>query len=717
MRRYRTEIAATLALAGATVLILCGVCRNGFVNYDDTPYVTDNPQVKQGLTLAAIRWAFTTTACYNWHPLTWLSLQLDQELFGGAAWGYHLTNLLFHTASACLLFAILRFLTGAVWPSVFAAALFALHPLHVESVAWIAERKDVLSTFFWMLTILAYASYATRPSHTRLWVTVGVFAVGLMAKPMLVTLPFVLLLLDYWPLKRFGQEDAARRPGRVRWQALLPPRRLLWEKLPFFTLSAISCLITYSAQSTGGAVISLGRLGLSQRLAHALVVWVVYIYKAIWPHKLSVFYPYDANPYLYGQALLAGLLLIAITVFTVLQSDRRPYLAVGWLWYLGTLVPVIGLIQVGGQACADRYTYIPLIGLFVIFAWGLSECAGRRHGQAAVSILAAGVLVCCGVISWRQVQVWHDSASLWTHALAITDRNPVAHNNLGVHLAKTDPEAARAHYRQARHLNPNYADPCYNLAVLATKEGKTDEALNLYTELVRLKPRDPDAYTNLGVLLEGRGNLRAAIAQFLKALEIDPDCGFAHVSLGSAREKQGNVMEAAKHYRQALSLNSANAEARAGLGSVLMKQGDSAAARAQFAEALRLEPNAQAENKIGVALERAGHTNEAVSHYREALQLQPDFEVALYNLGTILGKAGKLDEAAGHLTRALQINPDYAQAHYSLGIVREEQGDIAGAVVHFGEACRLRPDADFYRTALEEARNKQKAVANSEGKR
>jgi tetratricopeptide (TPR) repeat protein len=586
MRRYRTEILVGLLLVTATLLAYWPALFNDFVYYDDHVYVTENPQVKEGLTDSTIRWALTSGYfdsiphrfyAANWHPLTWLSLQLDSQLYRSKAWGFHLTSILLHIANAVLLFAALRQMTKAIWPSAFVAALFAEHPLHVESVAWVAERKDVLSTFFWMLTLLAYGHYASKPSRGRLAVVVGVFALGLTAKPMLVTLPFVLLLLDYWPLGRFGLDKTAAHGSGKRttvqttktWLRLIPPRSLVREKMPLFILSAVSCVVTLIAQSSGGAVISLEHLPVQERLANALNAWVVYIGKMCWPQGLSVFYPYDHSISLYWHALVAGVVLVGLSVFAYRQLERRPYIAVGWLWYVGTLIPVIGLVQVGDQAYADRYTYIPLIGLFLMLAWGIPDLlAGWRLQEIVLTSLGITLVLSCVLYSWLQVHYWQDDLTLWAHALEVNPENAVAHNNLAIDLSKLgNLEDSLGHFDAAVRIDPRY---------VGARENRQKAQAQIYF--------------SRATSLSAKGDLDGAISSFQALLRLVPDDVVAHYELGSLFAQQESWGEAAAAYRRALGIQPGLLPAHCGLALALSRTGQNEAAQEEYQKAFKLDP-------------------------------------------------------------------------------------------------------------------------------
>ncbi len=451
-RTKKRLLIISLLLIIATFMAFWQVTHCDFINFDDPEYVTDNRHVQDGLTVEGILWAFTTGHAANWHPLTWISHMVDVQLFGLQPGWHHLTNLLFHLANTLLLFLVLNRMTKALWQSAFVAALFALHPLHVESVAWVAERKDVLSTFFWMLTMGMYVSYVARPGLTRYLTLLLCFALGLMAKPMLVTLPFVLLLLDYWPLQRLEQKkppQEVRKPlskDKKRTPPVKAPvqpvdhwpliRPLLTEKIPLFVLAVLSSIVTYLVQHHGGAVESLEAFPPSARVANAFVSYSTYMVKMLWPTNLAVFYPHPRWWPLW-QVLGSVVLLIAITVLAIRGAKKRPYAAVGWLWYVGTLVPVIGVVQVGSQAMADRYTYIPLVGLFIIVAWAVPELLKKwPYRKEALIVLSALCLLCLFLVTWRQVGYWRNSIALYDHALEVTDANSLIHNNRGTAYSK-----------------------------------------------------------------------------------------------------------------------------------------------------------------------------------------------------------------------------------------------------------------------------------------
>jgi len=561
------------------------VRQHGFVNLDDAQYVSDNPAVSGGLSGRGVSWAFTTRHAGNWHPLTWLSHMLDVELYGMNAGPHHLTSLLVHVANAVLLFGLLHRMTGALFRSAFVAALFALHPLHVESVAWVAERKDVLSTLFFLLTIRAYLAYVRRPRPSRYALVLVLFALGLMAKPMLVTLPFVLLLLDYWPL------------GRA------PSRRLVVEKLPMLALALASSIVTFLVQQRAGAVKGLDALPLDHRLANAVMAYAAYIGKMLWPAQLAAIYPYPASrPGWLVAGAAAG--LIAVTVLTLRAARRHPYLPVGWLWYLGTLVPVIGLVQVGSQPMADRYTYVPLIGLFLIAAWGIPDLLARwPHRDLALGVAAGLVILGCTVAARGQVTHWRSSIALWQHALQVTTENPRAHNNLGHALARDGRGSeAIARYTEALRIKPDYAEAHNNLGFTLAEQGRASEAMGHYYEALRVLPDYVEAHNNLGVALAGEGNADGAIQHLSDAVRIEPGRAEAHNNLGAVLAGQGRLEDAIRHLAVAVELRPGYADAQRNL--------------------------AMAHYEWAVTLAEQGRTSEAVGHLESVLKLDPSHEQA-----------------------------------------------------------------------------------------
>jgi tetratricopeptide (TPR) repeat protein len=631
-----------ILLAVAVIATFQRVSQCDFISYDDREYLTENPNIRNGVTIEAIRWAFTTGYAANWHPLTWISHMLDVRIFGLNPHWHHLVNLLFHIANTLLLFFLFYKMTKEPWKCGFVAAMFAVHPLHVESVAWVAERKDVLSTFFWMLTMAAYIRYVERLRVKNYLYILVFFGLGLMAKPMLVTLPFVLLLLDYWPLKRFGpylrpsemadpehaaqatpqvsrggpneniyptakRRKSARKPipapspaqasqgvmtqgkmegWRSRWALV---RQSVREKIPLFALATLSCIATFIAQQKGGAVQSTELFSPGARIANALVSYVLYIAKTIWPVDLAVLYPHPGMPPAW-QWFGAALFLMAVTFIVIRQAAKQPYLAFGWLWFAGTLVPVIGVVQVGAQAMADRYTYIPLIGLFVMAAWGMPELlAERRYRKQALFASSALILVCLSVSAWVQTGYWRDSLSLYDHTLKVTSRNQVTY---------------------------------YNRAEVYQRLGDLGQAISDYDKTIAINSRYVDAYNNRGVAYRKLGNVRQAISDYNKAIEIDP-------------------------------------------------------------------ANASAFYNRGFAYAMLGDYGQAIEDYRKAVEVNPGIAETHYNLGLAYGQLGDYRKAIESYSRAIEINNEYASAYNNRGLARREIGEWGLAIEDFKKAAGL----------------------------
>jgi protein O-mannosyl-transferase len=530
------------ALAVSTLLVFWQVKNFDFVNYDDNDYVYQNSHVLNGLTFDNIKWAFTAVDAANWHPLTWLSLMLDCQLFRDSAGRIHLVNVLLHLLNTLLLFAVLKKITGALWPSAFVAALFALHPMHVESVAWIAERKDVLSTLFWILTIAAYYRYIKRPTVARYLLALLVFALGLMAKPMLITLPFVFLLLDYWPLERIS---------RFSRQIIY---HLILEKIPFFVLSVVSGVITFLVQRRGGVMVDIEAISLDNRIANVFLSYAQYITKMFWPANLAVFYPFNTASLSFSNVSMSVMLLLAISFFVVRYGRSQKYLPVGWLWFLGTLIPVIGIVQVGSQAYADRYTYVPYTGLFIIIAWGFSSFLSKQ--KIILGLLMVIVLTDLGMSAHRQARYWGGSFTLFTHAIDITQNNWLAYNNLGVayNYIGRYPDAMEQ-FSQAVKIRPRYADARNNLGVTYGGVGRFAEAMEQFSQAIKIKPDYAEAYANLGIAYHKLGRFAEAIDADKQAIKIKPDYVEAHKNLGIAYLAIGDKNSAVEEYKILMTLD------------------------------------------------------------------------------------------------------------------------------------------------------------------
>jgi tetratricopeptide (TPR) repeat protein len=604
-----------LALAAITFAVFGQTLTHEFVDFDDNAYVYDNPIVTQGLTLKGIVWAFTHTYVSNWHPLTWLSDMLDCQLYGLRPAGHHLTNVLFHTATVIALFLVLRQMTGALWRSAFIAAVFAIHPLRVESVAWVAERKDVLSGLFFMLTIGAYVRYARHPwSLLRYGLVMFLFALGLMCKQTLVTLPLVLLSLDYWPLQRV---EGRKLSG------------LILEKLPLLALSIAAGVVTLLAQNE--AMLSTASLSVPMRLANALVTCVIYFRQMICPAGLAVFYPYPRHGMPLWEVALAGALLIGLSAAAFVRRRQQPWLLTGWLWYLVMLLPVIGIIQAGNQAHADRYTYLPLIGIYVAVTWLAAEW---RISRVVFGSLMSAVIAALMVCAWKQTASWKNSETLWSHALACTANSAMAHYGMGnVFLQKKSFADAVTHYQKALQITPDYAEVRNNLGLALFKQGKTDESIPQFQKVLQLEPGYTDAHYNLGNAFLQKGRLDEAIACYQRALQIQPDHAGVHGNLGIALFRNGKTDEAIRH----------------------------------FQVASQLRPNdAQTHFNLANALRKTGKLDQAIPSYQRALQIQPDYADARYNFGIALLEKGRMDESATQLEKALQLEPENPQVQNTL---------------------------------------------------
>src|SRR6266480_3606936 len=655
----------SLFLVAITWLVFGQTLGHDFVNFDDHVYVYDNPLITKGLTVDGAISAFTHSHARNWHPLTTISHMLDCHLYGLKAGWHHFTNVLLHTVAVLLLFAVLRDMTGAFWRSAFVAALFAIHPLHVESVAWIAERKDVLSAVFFMLTLGAYVRYVRAPSIGRYVTVAFLFALGLMSKPMLVTLPFLLLLLYYWPLHRFEKSSSAKSKNKSRsWldrQSIL--RQSILEKIPLLALSAGSCVATLLAQSqrTG----SIDQLPFIWRVNNAFVSDLTYLWEMFWPARLAVFYPHSNNRLPVWETLLAIAFLAAATVIALFLRKKRPYALTGWLWYLGMLVPVIGFVQVGEQAHADRYTYLPQIGLYLLVAWTAADltalCRRRRE------FLVIGAAVTIAVLSYRasiQTSYWKNSEDLWTHALSVTSNNDVAHNNLGfLFLRRGELDQAISQFQAALNIRSSNAAAHYNLGAALihnnlgnalARKGLSDEAIGHYQEAVRLRTDYADAHYNFGSVLLQEGRIDEAIAHWQKALAIQPYDGDVHTSLGNAFLEKGLVREAINHFQQALEIAPQDVPARNNLAWILatssdasIRNGAKAVALAEQAVQLSGSKNANFFRTLAASYAESGRFSEAVAAAQQSMEIataqdNPGLvkalrrEIALYQAGAPL---------------------------------------------------------------------------------
>ncbi|MBZ5603553.1 MAG: tetratricopeptide repeat protein [Acidobacteriia bacterium] len=588
-------------LVAAVLALYWRVGSFGFVDYDDDLYLLRNPHLHDG-----VGWAFRTGYAANWHPLTWLSYLAGMQMYGLDPGWHHLTNVLLHAASAAIFFAAFYRMIKAAWPSAFVAFAFALHPLHVEAVAWVAERKEVLSGLFWALSLWTYAIYAGRRGVWRYLLVLAMFAAGLMSKSMIVTLPFVLLLVDVWPLKR----------------------RAVVEKIPMFAMAAAASMVTYLVQQSGGAVSTLAQVPFGPRLENALVSYVVYALKFFWPSNLAVIYPYDSDLPVWMVAASAAA-LIAITAFAVLQFRARPYLTIGWLWFLGTLVPVIGLVQIGVQSRADRYTYIPTIGLAIAVAWGGAELPRRIVAPAAAILCAAWAAV-----SWVQIGYWQDSVALFRHAVEATDGNWMAMAALGHTLIE---------------------------------QNRLDEAQPYLVETLRLRPTLPEAHINAGAALSKRDQFPAAEAEYRRAVALEPGNPDAREGLGVVLIEEQRYPEAESHLMEALRARPDDADTHYNLGRLYGLAGQPNRAVAEFREAVRLKPeSAEDHYNLGTALAAAEQFDEAAAELRSAIALNPGYARAHFNLAGALATLGRYDEAMAEFREVLRIDPGSEQARQGI---------------------------------------------------
>ena len=655
-------IAIASVLLALTLLVYLPVRSFDFVNYDDPDYVTENPHVRAGITADSVAWALTSQDAGNWHPLTWLSHMLDCRLFGLNGGGHHLTNLALHALNTLLLFWVLWRLTGALWRSAWIALLFALHPLHVESVAWVAERKDVLSAAFFFLTILAYIRFVERRTPVRYLAVLLSFCLGLMAKSMLVTLPFVLLLLDVWPLQR---------SPKTRW------RPLLLEKAPLFAVSLAASLLTFLAQRHAGAVTAMDSIPLLARLANACIAYLTYLFEAVWPAGLAAFYPLPVKlPALQAVAAAAAVLALSLLAWRSIRS--RPYLFVGWFWYLGTLIPVIGLVQVGSQAHADRYTYLPLVGIFMIVAWGLANIVERwPRAQTLVVTLALASAAACIAATSRQLPYWQNTATLFNHALDVNSENFIALDGLGnlLHTEGRNQEAI-ARYEAALRIRPSYEPTYVHLASALLADNRPDASVAQLQQALALNSADPEVYVDLGAALIRLDRFAEAERYYREALSLRPDDAVVHSGLGMALAEQGRAAEGLQQLRAAVAINPAYASGHYNLGRTLGLLGQTAEAVAEFAATVQLEPgNAEAHYNLGTALGNLERFDEAIREFRIAVQLKPGYVNAHLNLGSALAALGHLEDAASQFREALRLQPDLPEARRALQEVSNPSRD------------------------------------------
>lgn len=708
--------AGLLALAVSTYL---PVTRHDFVTYDDPPYVTRNEVVQRGLTWRGMQWAFTTGHVSNWHPLTWLSHMLDVELFGLWAGGHHLGNLVLHAANTLLVFLAFDRLARAGWAwlgasdderrrlpwrAALVAALFAVHPLHVESVAWVAERKDTLSTLFGLGAMCLYAAYAERPSPGRYLGVALLMAMGLLSKPMLVTLPCVLLLLDYWPLGRWQPRWAIDPRGQTL-RAPWPAWKLAAEKLPLLALTVASSLQTMLVQRSGGALKSEALYPLDCRIWNAIYSYARYLLHTVAPCDLTFFYPYPSRGMLGRGAgdprLLGSLLFLALVTALCLWFGRRyRYLAVGWMWYLGTLAPVIGLVQVGDQAMADRYTYVPLLGIFVIAAWGAPDlldglvrgATPRRRGEAGLLALAGTLVAACAALTLRQQSHWADSVTLYRYGISVNPGNYVAHNNLALLLSEQGQhEQALQHHRAAVEAYPRYVVGHFNLGVELEAVQQFDEAARHYREALHYNPRYTKARHNLAAALARQGRLHEALPHARQAVDESPRLAMPARTHGTILLRLGRAEEALVQFDNALALEPRSAEAHAGRGLALLRLGRDDDARAALSQALALRPDyPEPHLGLGDLAAQGGHARLAEFHYQLALRFRPAAAEAARKLAELAAADSRPGDAASWYARSVLNDPYDPDVREAYARVLEGLGRLQEAEAERLEASTLR---------------------------
>lgn len=664
--------AIVVALFALTAALFARALANDFVNYDDPDYVTANEHVKAGLGSTGVKWALQSGEASNWHPLTWVSHMIDVSLFELKPWGHHATSVLLHALNASLAFVVFRKLTGALWTSAFFAALFAWHPLRVESVAWVAERKDVLSGTFWFFTLWCYAVYvenrragaegneeSRRAAKRSYALALAAFALGLMAKPMLVTLPCVLLLLDVWPLRRVSIESKVS--SLVRGAGTL-----VVEKLPFFVLALASSYVTYRVQKSGGSVSA--ALSLGDRLQNAFVAVARYLEKFFWPGDLAVLYPHPGK-WPGGIVIASVALVLGVTLFAWWQRRKRPWIGVGWLWFVGTLVPVVGIVQVGVQSMADRYTYLPMLGMQIAILWTVREINFARGGLSRLGVAAGAMLIGCGVLTWRQTGVWQNSFTLFDHAIAVTKNNYVAHDNRGLFVAKAGQiDEAMADYRRSLAINPIYLNANNNLAYALAQQGRHAEAIPYYRTALKTNGNHVEVRNNLANVLSDLGQLPEAMEHYDFILARDPN----HV-------------------------NALNGSAVA-----LAMQNRLPEAKARLEKSLRLAPdNASAHSNLGNVCSMLGLLDDAIAHYRRTTELNPADPHPHYLVGALLLKQEKFDDAVASLQRAVALRPNQADAHAHLGLAYAKLGRRDQAIRSLTTALQQQPNYPAAKSWLE----------------
>ena len=680
-----------IALAVVTLAVYWQVRQFDFVNFDDVVYVKENRHVQSGITLDSVRWAFSTTHAEFWHPLTWLTLMVDYEIYGLKAGGYHVTNVILHILSTLLLFWLLNRMTGAVWKSAFVAAAFALHPLHVEPVAWISQRKDVLSALFWMLTLCLYVRYTENPVIRRYLAVLCTFLLALMSKPMVVTLPVIMILLDYWPLGRFAQ----RQEGIFRWQ--------FKEKIPFFILSAVFSVITIYTQSPGKQMPPVSRITgellygvthLGTRISNALVYFVSYLEKIFWPHHLAVFYPFpETFPLM--QVVGAALLILVISAVTIVTVKRRPFLLVGWLWFLIALLPVIGIIRKGFFAIADHYVYLPFIGIAIMTAWGIPSLIPSAETRKKVLFpLTIALLAVLTFLTWQQCAHWKNSFELFNHTARVTRDNYLAYTNRGnANVLLGRYQQAIEDCTKALQIKPDYSYAYFNRGFAYGKLGQYQRAIEDLTRGIRLKPDDGSGYFNRGNAYGKLGQYQRAIEDYNLGIRLKPDKAEGYANRGDAYGALGQYQQAIENYNEAIRLKPVYAEAYYHRGHAYYRLGQKARAIQDYNEAIRLKPDFAEGYYInrGNIYNELGGYQQAVENYNKAIRLKPDDAEAYYNRGNVYYRNGRYQLAIEDYKKSIQLKPDHDKAYYNRGNAYMKFNQYQSAIQDYSKAMRINP--------------------------
>lgn len=680
-----------ISLIALTAVAFHPVLQNGFVNYDDPGYITQNPNVKSGLSIKSLQWAFSSVEQSNYHPLTWISHIIDYQLFGANPFFHHLIGLLIHICSSVMLFLLLRRSTNSVWKSYFVALVFALHPLHVESVAWASERKDLLSGLFWMLTLYSYIIYRESEKRPFYFITLVLFTLGLLSKPMAITLPFVLILFDYWPLRRITLGSGERkkessRKGVALWVSFR-------KKIPFFILSAISGVVTYLAQQGGGSMAEAGLLSFSDRLSNAVVSYLGYIYKTFYPLNLAVFYPHPAGKIDPILIVLAFAIIAMVTAAVWRFRAKHPYLMVGWLWFLGTLVPVIGIIQVGLQGMADRYMYLPIIGLSLILAWWLPEAAPRAgfRSKHLFSFLFVASLLGMLLLSVRQSSHWKNSSTLFEHAISVTEDNDVAYANLGVDFADSLRHGdAVVQLEKALRIRPKEVIIRSNLAKSLASSGQYDKALVHYKTLLSQVEPDPRLYFRIAEVHADLSEYEEAVSFYLKSLQLDSANIHTRNQLAEVYAYMGNYPGAVSESRAVLEADPANSKAHNILGIVAGRQGNYELAEKELIEAIRLDlSNPDLFRDLGILYEKVNRPDKSEEAYKKAIALNQKDAGSRRNLALLYFRGRRYEEAEEELRKIISLNPGASSAIYDLAKIYESQGKMEKALEQYGMMIQI----------------------------